>query len=115
MVRYVKERYVGLAEKTSELNMGVFFQSWKFVDLIAPRQMKEDGEYVLTLPSPMSWKARHPGLGWDDGYGDGEGVSLPSDFNRHTASIRCQRLESIFLAEQSGIKLGAEDDSSVGE
>lgn len=71
--------------------------------------------YVLTLPSPMSWKARHPGLGWDDGYGDGEGVSLPSDFNRHAASIRCQRLESIFLAKQSGIKLGAEDDSSVGE
>ena len=49
MIRYIKSRYPDLATKMSELNMGVFFQSWRFVPLIAPRTM-DGGVHVLTIP-----------------------------------------------------------------
>ncbi|KAK4506862.1 hypothetical protein PRZ48_000595 [Zasmidium cellare] len=49
MISYVNEQYPGLAAKMSGLNMGVFFYSWKIVNLIGPRK-NADGVHVLTLP-----------------------------------------------------------------
>ena len=49
MIIYVKSTYPDLARKMSELNMGVFFQAWKFAPIMAPRKM-EDGVHVLTMP-----------------------------------------------------------------
>ena len=49
MISYLKSTYPDLAAKMSELNMGVFMQSWKFVPMMAPRRM-DDGVHVLTLP-----------------------------------------------------------------
>lgn len=49
MISYLRSTYPDLAAKMSELNMGVFMQSWKFVPITAPRRM-DDGVHVLTLP-----------------------------------------------------------------
>ena len=49
MISYIKSMYPDLAAKMSELNMGVFMQSWKFAPIIAPQRMDE-GVHVLTLP-----------------------------------------------------------------
>lgn len=49
MIIYMKSTYPVLASKMSELNMGVFFQAWKFVPMTAPRRM-DDGVHVLTIP-----------------------------------------------------------------
>ena len=49
MISYVKSTYPDLATKMSELNMGVFFQTWKSAPIIAPRRM-EDGVHLLALP-----------------------------------------------------------------
>lgn len=49
MINYVKSIYSDLATKMSELNMGVFFQSWRFVSVAAPRRM-DSGVHVLTIP-----------------------------------------------------------------
>lgn len=42
MVSYVKSTYPDFATKMSELNVGVFFQAWRFAPITAPRKM--DGE-----------------------------------------------------------------------
>ena len=49
MIRYVKSTYPALAAKMSELNMGVFFQAWRFAPIIAPRRM-DGGVHVLSIP-----------------------------------------------------------------
>ena len=49
MISYIKSIHPDLAAKMSELNMGVFMHSWKFVPLTAP-QRTDEGVHVLTLP-----------------------------------------------------------------
>lgn len=49
MISYVKSTYPDLAMKMSELNMGVFFQAWRFAPITAPRRM-DGGVHVLTIP-----------------------------------------------------------------
>lgn len=50
MITYIKATYPGLAGKMSELNMGVFFQAWRFVpQLVAPRKTDGD-EFALYMP-----------------------------------------------------------------
>lgn len=39
MVTYIKEQLPHLAAKTSWLNMGVFYTSWKFLSLTAPNKV----------------------------------------------------------------------------
>lgn len=49
MISYLKSTYPALAAKTSQLNMGVFMQSWKSAPIVAPRRT-DDGVHLLTLP-----------------------------------------------------------------
>ena len=49
MISHIKLKHPKLATKMSELNMGVFFQSWRFVPISAPRRM-DGGVHVLTMP-----------------------------------------------------------------
>lgn len=50
MVTFAKVTYPDLGGKMSELNMGVFFQAWRFVpQLVAPRKTDGD-EFVLYMP-----------------------------------------------------------------
>lgn len=49
MISYINEKHPALSVKMSGLNMGVFFYSWKIVNLIGPRK-NEEGVHVLTLP-----------------------------------------------------------------
>lgn len=39
MVTYIKQQYPKLAAKSSWLNMGVFYTSWKFMPIIAPQKV----------------------------------------------------------------------------
>jgi len=50
MVTYVKSIHPDLAAKMSELNMGVFMQSWKFIPSMMVPQRMDDGVHRLRLP-----------------------------------------------------------------
>ncbi|EME47063.1 hypothetical protein DOTSEDRAFT_69137 [Dothistroma septosporum NZE10] len=50
MITYMKDKYPELVSKYSGLNLGIFYQSWKwFVPIIAP-QKDANGVYVLRRP-----------------------------------------------------------------
>lgn len=51
MITYVKSKYPELAAKMSELNMGIFFQSWRLVPALMGPTKADDGSYVLKMPS----------------------------------------------------------------
>jgi len=50
MITCIKESHPDLASKMSELNMGVFFQSWKMLPHVMVPQKMDDGVYVLRMP-----------------------------------------------------------------
>ncbi|KAF1353120.1 hypothetical protein BDV97DRAFT_395986 [Delphinella strobiligena] len=51
MITYIKTTYPDLARKMSELNMGVFFQAWRFVPQVVAPHKTDGDEYVLYMPS----------------------------------------------------------------
>lgn len=53
MISYIKTSLPDLAAKMSILNMGVFYTSWQFVSLTAPKQVAP-GTHKMTLPCSAS-------------------------------------------------------------